>query len=163
MSAELNSGMPMNVNRAEERMKYSPQEELARLTLLEKKFGNQHPLITTRSEKDEIMKTIAERISKVRESTPEWAELVAITGSESRIEQAEYLAEEAWNKRMRELVLRKYTGGNAKTDEVFTDSQARATNLRLSGGIGAEGLAFLNTQSPAAAGIRKLLGLEPPA
>lgn len=159
-SNELAGGMPQSVGNAEMTRKSSAQEEYYRLMLLKEKFAGK-PFLNARSEKDEIMVEIAERITDVRESTPEWAELVAITGTENRLEQAEFLAEQAWNKRMRELVLAKYTGGNSKVDATFNSSLAKSTGFRakgLTGGGGAlEGA--VGGDSPAAVALRKFLGL----
>jgi len=159
MSSELASGMPNSVGNAELYRKGSAQEELARLQLLERKFAGQ-PFLTARSEKDEIMVSIAERISDVRESTPEWAELVAITGTENRLEQAEILAEQAWSKRMKELVLQKYTGGNGKLDATFEASLAKSSGFRAKGLSGANALGVAEA-NPAGKALRKFLGLAP--
>jgi hypothetical protein len=155
---ELVSGMPHALSASDASSRSNPQDEYYRLKLLEMKFGNDHPLVKGKTEKDEIMVEIGKRIVNVRESTPEWAELVALTGSENRIEQAEYLAEEAWNKRMRELVLRKYTGGKGKVDETFNDSQAKATGLRLAG-ASEDFLGLAAGDAPAAKAFRKFFGL----
>ena len=161
MSAnELASGMPNSVGNAELTRKTSAQEEYYRLKLLQEKFAGK-PFLTARSEKDEIMVSIAERITDVRESTPEWAELVAITGTENRLEQAEFLAEQAWNKRMRELVLNKYTGGNGMLDETFEASLAKSTGFRAKALTGAGGVlaGVVAGEAPSAVALRKLFGL----
>lgn len=163
MSAnELASGMPNSVGSAELNRKASAQEEYYRLKLLQEKFAGK-PFLTARSEKDEIMVEIAERITDVRESTPEWAELVAITGSENRLEQAEFLAEQAWNKRMRELVLNKYTGGNGTLDRTFENSLAKSTGFRARGLTSAGGAlaGAVAEANPAGVALRKLFGLPP--
>lgn len=158
-SSELAGGMPYTVGNAETSRKASAQEELARMQLLTLKFGDRG-FIKARSEKDEIMMDIAERISDVRESTPEWAELVAITGTENRLEQAEILAEQAWSKRMKELVLQKYTGGNGKLDATFETSLAKSSGFRAKGLSGANALGVADV-NPAGKALRKFLGLPP--
>lgn len=126
---------PKNIGRAGRRVGGSAQEELARFQLLKEKLGANHSFVKTKSEKEEIMGEILDRISFVRESTPEWAELVYITKTEDRAEQAEILAEEAWGKRQKELIMNKYTGGKTKMDATYNKSQMEVNKVRGTGGL----------------------------
>jgi hypothetical protein len=132
-SKELQSGFLS----APDSRKESAQEELARLQLLEKKFGL--GVTEVLSEKDQLKKTILERIRLVHESSPEWYELVSTTGSENQYEQAEYLASAAIKKRKAERAMEKYTGGAGAADQIFDNSAVAANRFRASANIGGAG------------------------
>lgn len=127
----IDSGNPGNISGATATAKSSAQEDYYRYMLLKERLGaNNRNILEAKSEKDIIMEEILAKLVNVRESTAEWSEVVSLTGSENRFAQAEKLAEIAWEKRRAELVLAKYTGGNAKLDETYDASQRKANGLR---------------------------------
>lgn len=132
---ELESGFSAGV--ASTMAKQSAQEEYYRLQLLKLKFNEE--IGSTLSEKDRLQKNILRNIRLVHESSPEWYELVATTGSENQYEQAEYLAEAAIKKRKAERAMEKYTGGSRAADEIFDDSAVQANRFRAAAGIGGAG------------------------
>ena len=132
---ELESGFPGGV--APTMSKSSAQEELARLQLLQLKFGEE--VSKTLSEKDQLKKSILTRIRLVHESSPEWYELVSTTGTENQYDQAEYLAEAAIKKRKAERAMEKYTGGSRAADVIFDESAVAANRFRAGAGIGGLG------------------------
>lgn len=69
------------------------------------------------SEKEQIQMGILEKLMGIRESSPEYAQVCEITGSEDRFEQAERLAEATYKKLRAEKVLSYYT---APKDEVLS-------------------------------------------
>jgi len=149
MSAE-DSSNPSNLGRAGLKAKVSAQEEYARFQLLKEKLGAGHAFVVAKSEKEEIMGDILARIAYVRESTPEWSELVHITQTEDRAEQAERLAEKAWTKRQEELIMSKYTGGRDKMDATYNKSQQEVSRVRGTGGL-FELVGGLGAENPAKA------------
>ena len=118
------------IGRAGARARANPQEEWARIQLLKEKLGAGHRFLTTQSEKEEVMGDILTRICDVRESTPEWSELCFITQTEDRVQQAEILAERAWEKKKEELIMAKYTGGAGKMQQTYNESQDKVNKVR---------------------------------
>ena len=126
----IDSGNPGNFSGAAMTAKASAQEDYYRYMLLKERLGENNAILKAKSEKDIIMEEILAKLVNVRESTAEWSEVVALTGSENRFSQAERLAEIAWEKRRAELVLAKYTGGDTKLTETYNQSQAMLANVR---------------------------------
>jgi len=150
------AGNPGNLGVAGLKPKMSAVEALAQHQLLMAKLPRGHAYLELKSEKEEIMEDILGRIAHVRESTPEWSELVSITKTKDRAQQAEILAERAWNKRQDELILSKYTGGATAMDATYKKSQQSVSNVRGTGGL-FDLVGGLGAENPAKAPLTEAL------
>lgn len=134
MSAE-DSSNPGGLGRATVKSSSSPQDEYYRYELMKSKLGGKHAdILNAQSEQDEVEIMILKKLVKVRESTAEWNQVVDLTGSKNRFEQARILAEIAYEKKKAEKVLGFYVPNAGELEAVFdkTDGDARA--VRTSGG-----------------------------
>lgn len=130
MSNQLDSGNPANIGTVGTTAKSSASEDFFRYMLLKERLGSAgKEILEAKSEKDQIMEGILRKIVRVRESTPEWSELVSLTGSENRFVMAEKLAEIAWDKKRAELVLEKYVGSGSHLETIYKESQTKAQSV----------------------------------
>lgn len=97
--------------------KGSAQEEYYRYMLLEAKLRNingganavKDDLLTVQSEREKIEMDILRNLIKITESSPEFSQVVDITGSRDRYEQARLLSEIVYDKVRSERILSFYT------------------------------------------------------
>ena len=92
----------------------SAQDQYYRYMLMKEKLTNRNDAIVpdvlkATSEREEIEYQILEKLVKITESSPEFAQIVSITGSTDRFEQARILAEAVYDKVRAEQVLSFYT------------------------------------------------------
>lgn len=131
--------------------KASAQEEYYRYMLLEAKLRNlKEPntdeLLKVQSEREVIEMSILRNLMAVTESSPEFAQIVDITGSRDRYEQARILSEVVYDKIRAETILSFYTPDKTKMESYFKDVTKASSSKRINKlvGGGASGLA-LNT------------------
>lgn len=140
---------PGGLGRAVVKSSSSPQDEYFRFMLLKEKLGTGNDdILKAKSEQDEVEIQILKKLVKVRESTPEWNQVVDLTGSRNRYEQARILAEIAYEKQKAEKILGFYVPNSTQLGQIFTATDDAARGLRAAGGAGVAGV---GTQSPAAA------------
>lgn len=104
----------------------SAQDEYFKYMLLKEKLKIQRPvpgalgnpdnlsaaalsILSATSEKDEIELQVLEKLTKITESSPEFAQVVDITGTKDRYEQARRLAETVYDRVRSEQILHFYT------------------------------------------------------
>ena len=75
------------------------------------------------------METLA-RLVEVSESSPEWAQIVAITGSKNRFTQARILAEAQYDKIRAEMLLNFYTPNKNVLKKHFVDRNTASAKVR---------------------------------
>jgi hypothetical protein len=138
-------GNPGNIDNASK-----AQQSYYEFMALKERLGADHPVLKIRSEKDTIMVAILEKLGNIGESTAEWAQVVDLTKSEDRMEQAKVLADLAWNKKRAELVLAQYVPDDLNS--VFSESKARLARV-ASINVGSAA-----SRSPAAAAAAALTG-----
>ena len=102
----------------------SAQEQYYRYMLMKEKITNKGnasvpEVLRATSEREEIEYKILEKLVKITESSPEFAQLVSITGSTDRFEQARILAEAVYDKVRAEQVLSFYTPDRKELLENF--------------------------------------------
>lgn len=122
--------------------KASAQEEYYRYMLLEAKLRNQKegsdPLLQVQSEREVIEMTILRKLMGITESSPEFSQVVDITGSRDRYEQARVLSEVVYDKVRAETILSFYTPEKAGMEEYFkklTVASAAARINKLTSGV----------------------------
>jgi hypothetical protein len=139
---------PGGLGRAVVKSSSSPQDEYYRYKLLEAKLGaGNDDILKAKSEQDEVEIQILKKLVKVRESTPEWNQVVDLTGSRNRYEQARILAEIAYEKQKAEKILGFYVPNSTDLGRIFSDTDNAARGLRAGGGA----VVGVNATSPAAA------------
>jgi len=94
--------------------KSSSQEEYYRYMLLQAKLENlkkadADTLLTAQSEREKIEMDILRNLINITESSPEFSQVVDITGSRDRYEQARLLSEIVYDKVRSERILSYYT------------------------------------------------------
>ena len=143
--------------------KRSSQDEYFRYKLLEAKLknasdSNADPLLKVQSEREAIEITILRNLVSITESSPEFAQIVDITGSRDRYEQARILSEVVYDKVRAEQILGFYTPNRESLEKHFSNRTARAYETRKEGK--ALMTSALNSSSgalSAASGFGKLL------
>jgi len=116
--------------------KASAQEEYYRYMLLEAKLKNLKqsddavdPLLKVQSEREIIEMSILRKLMGITESSPEFSQVVDITGSRDRYEQARILSEVVYDKVRAETILSFYTPEKAGMEKYFKDlTQASAVS-----------------------------------
>jgi len=128
----------------------SAQDEYFKYMLLKEKLKLQRPaagvgnpdnlsaaalsILSATSEKDEIELQVLEKLTKITESSPEFAQVVDITGTKDRYEQAKRLAETVYDRVRSEQILHFYTPSKDNLLSHFRDrsiasAQERAQNI----------------------------------
>jgi hypothetical protein len=100
------------------------------MLLKEKLGGENDDILGAKSEQDEVEIQILKKLVKVRESTPEWNQVVDLTGSRNRYEQARILAEIAYEKQKAEKILGFYVPDGEALGNIFTATVNAARGLR---------------------------------
>lgn len=118
--------------------KHSSQEEYYKYMLLKAKLEARenpgaHPLLQVRSEKEDIEFSILDNLIHITESSPEFSQIVDITGSRDRYEQARILAEVVYDKVRAEQILGFYTPDRNTLSAHFTARTNKATAQRTNG------------------------------
>jgi hypothetical protein len=149
---------PLDVSPALEKTHMSPQDEYFKYQLLKEKLeGKADLFLKAQSEQDQVMIKILNKISQVGESTPEFSQLVEMTGTRNRMLQAEKLAALVYEKEKAEKILSFYAPSASEVEKVFTLTNTNATNLR-SGGGGAAGAVGASTEAPAPKAFKAATG-----
>jgi hypothetical protein len=128
--------------------KASAQEEYYRYMLLEAKLKNMNggpnsvkdDLLTVQSEREKIEMDILRNLINITESSPEFSQVVDITGSRDRYEQARLLSEIVYDKVRSERILSFYTPDKASMTNYFDTKTALAYDIRSEGASGAHKL-----------------------
>ena len=118
----------------------SSQEEYYRYRLLEAKLrnlrdDNADELLTIQSEREAIEMNILRKLINITESSPEFAQVVDITGSRDRYEQARILSEVVYDKVRAETILGFYTPAKQEMTSYFTKMTNKSLSVR-SGPLG---------------------------
>ena len=113
----------------------SSQEEYYRYMLLKEKLqhlkdAESDPLLTIQSEREAIELQILRKLIAITESSPEFSQIVDITGSRDRYEQARILSEVVYDKVRAETILGFYTPDKKEMTGYFTDLTASAASVR---------------------------------
>ena len=128
--------------------KGSAQESYYRFMLLKEKLaaqsGNADELLRVQSEREKIEMDILRNLIKITESSPEFSQVVDITGSRDRYEQARILSEVVYDKVRAETILGFYTPDKSflqnhfdtRTTESLSVRQAATARLAASRGGG---------------------------
>ena len=144
--------------------KGSAQEEYYRYMLLEAKLKNlkdsaSDELLKVQSEREVIEMTILRKLMGITESSPEFSQVVDITGSRDRYEQARILSEVVYDKIRAETILSFYTPEKAGMEEYFKKLTAASAATRagklFSGGASAAATSFLG-----GSGIESILNIK---
>ena len=112
----------------------SAAEEYYRYMLLEKKLQGRtgaDRILKATSEKEEIEYRILLKISALTESSPEFAQVVDLTGTRDKFEMARRLAETVYDKVRAEQILGFYTPSKEVLKSHFYDRIRGATQLRV--------------------------------
>ena len=115
----------------------SAAEDYYRYMLLKEKVKNglgDESLLTFQSEKEAIEMSILSNLLNITESSPEFSQVVDITGSRDRYEQARILAEVVYDKARAEQILSWYTPGRESLNNHFSARTAKAVNIRANKG-----------------------------
>lgn len=124
--------------------KTSAQEEYYRYMLLEAKLRNlkggegavDDDLLKVQSEREVIEMNILRKLMGITESSPEFSQVVDITGSRDRYEQARILSEVVYDKVRAETILSFYTPERAGMEKYFktlTEQSAQGRLTKLAG------------------------------
>lgn len=135
MSSASDASNPQDLGRSSVKASLSPQDEYYRYKLLEAKLGSDSAILKARSEQDEVEIQILQKLVNIRESTPEWNQVVDLTGSKNRFEQARILAEIAYEKEKAEQVLSFYVPSKDALKKVFNDTNTNAVSVRQRAGV----------------------------
>lgn len=116
--------------------KTSAQEEYYRYMLLEAKLKNlknseSDDLLKVQSEREVIEINILRKLLNITESSPEFSQVVDITGSRDRYEQARILSEVVYDKIRAETILSFYTPEKASMETYFKDITRQSAQDRL--------------------------------
>jgi hypothetical protein len=98
--------------------------------------GADAKLLKFQSEKEEIELSILTNLMDITESSPEFSQVVDITGSRDRYEQARILAEVVYDKARAEQILSWYTPGKDSLTDHFKARNSKALEVRTAGGKG---------------------------
>jgi len=130
------SSNPAGLGRATLKASTSPQDEYFRYMLMKEKLGANSDILKAKSEQDEVEIQILKKLINIRESTAEWNQVVDLTGSKNRFEQARVLAEIAYEKEKAEKVLSFYVPSKESLASVFKRTNDNAIALRSGAGGG---------------------------
>ena len=112
-------------------------------------------ILKAQSEKDEIELQILEKLTSITESSPEFAQVVDITGTKDRYEQAKRLAETVYDRVRSEKILQFYTPSKDQLLSHFKERTLASSGNRLEVLNSITGVA---ATSPAAAVASALTG-----
>ena len=141
-------------------------EEYYRYMLLKEKLANikegsnADELLKVQSEREAIEMSILRNLINITESSPEFSQVVDITGSRDRYEQARILSEVVYDKARAEQILSWYTPDNASLKGHFTQRIATSTHARTNGA--ATMTTSLKNSSAAPLIVEKLTGTAAP-
>jgi hypothetical protein len=135
-SSAEDSSNPAGLGRATLKASLSPQDEYYRYKLMEAKLGKDSAILKAKSEQDEVEIQILKKLINIRESTAEWNQVVDLTGSKNRFEQARILAEISYEKEKAEQVLSFYVPSKTALGKVFKKTNDNAVALRSGAGGG---------------------------
>lgn len=117
----------------------SAADEYYKYKLLEAKLaksgldaGDRDKILQSQSEREAIELQILLRLSNITESSPEWAQVVDITGSRDRFEQAKRLAETVYDKVRAEAILGFYTPEKDALKQHFNNRTRASAQVRSS-------------------------------
>ena len=132
----MDSGEGRNAGDIVSNKSKSAQEEYYRYMLLEAKLrnlqnDNADPLLTISSEREAIEMQILRKLILITESSPEFAQVVDITGSRDRYEQARILSEVVYDKVRAETILGFYTPPQTQMKKYFIDRTQEANFVRV--------------------------------
>lgn len=148
MSSTEDSSNPGNLGRSSVKSSSTPQDEYYRYMLMDAKLtGTDKDILKAKSEQDKVEIAILRKLVKVGESTPEFNQVVDLTGTKNRFEQARILAEIVYEKQKAEKILSFYAPTPGEVNTIFTDTDTNARNLRAGGGA----VAGLSGSSPVSA------------
>jgi hypothetical protein len=117
----------------------SAAEEYYRYMLLKAKVeagSADAKLLKFQSEKEAIELSILTNLLDITESSPEFSQVVDITGSRDRYEQARILSEVVYDKARAEQILSWYTPDKKSLTDHFTARTNKALDVRASAGKG---------------------------
>lgn len=141
----MDSGEGRNAGDIVSAKKASASEEYYRYMLLKEKLKSQKdnadPLLTVQSEREVIELNILRNLINITESSPEFSQIVDITGSRDRYEQARILSEVVYDKVRAEAILSFYTPSRNVLLGHFLGRTDAAADVR------AAGAASLNSQA----------------
>jgi len=147
-SASEDASNPAGLGRAVLKSSSSPQDEYYRYKLMEAKLGSANKsILEIRSEQDEVEIMILNKLKNVRESTAEWNQVVDLTGSKNRLEQARILAEIAYEKAVAENVLGFYVPSPDELKGIFSKTNTNALAIRSGSGAGLAGASSKSSAS----------------
>ena len=92
--------------------------------------GDRDKILQSQSEREAIELQILLRLSDITESSPEWAQVVDITGSRDRFEQAKRLAETVYDKVRAEAILGFYTPEKTALQQHFANRTRASAQVR---------------------------------
>ena len=98
--------------------------------LVNKKDSNIPDILKATSEREEIEHQILEKLINITESSPEFAQIVSLTGSSDRFEQARILSEAVYDKLRAEQILGFYTPNKDALLKNFYDKTQRSSEER---------------------------------
>jgi len=142
--------------------KGSAAEEYYRYMLLKEKLEavreNKDELLTVQSEREAIEINILRKLINITESSPEFAQIVDITGSRDRYEQARILSEVVYDKVRAETILSFYTPDKDKMKKYFLDAtkasaEAKATKVNKVASSSVTSLAALKRTASGRTGL----------
>jgi hypothetical protein len=134
LSPAEDASNPAGLGRATIKSSLSPQDEYYRYKLMEAKLGKDSAILKARSEQDDVEIIILNKLLGVRESTAEWNQVVDLTGSQNRFEQARILAEISYEKQKAEKVLAFYVPTPDQLKGIFDETNRRGLAVRSGGG-----------------------------
>ena len=133
----MNAGEGTNTGDIVSAKKGNAAEEYYRFMLLKAKLDaakeGADALLTVQSEREAIEIDILRNLVKITESSPEFSQIVDITGSRDRYEQARILSEVVYDKVRAEKILGFYTPNKDALESHFTTRTELATTVRQSG------------------------------
>jgi hypothetical protein len=141
----------------------SAQEQYYRFMLMKEKAAakndtNLPKYLRATSEVEDIEVGILEKLVKITESSPEFAQIVSLTGSEDRFEQARILAKHVYDKVQAEQILSFYTPEASVLRKNFYDKTLASAEERFQkvakGAVDNGG----TVSGTLAAGLARLLG-----
>lgn len=134
----MNAGEGTNPGDVVSAKKGSAAEDYYRFMLLKEKLSlpaGADELLKVQSEREAIELDILRNLVKITESSPEFAQIVDITGSRDRYEQARILSEVVYDKVRAEAILGFYTPSKEALKSHFDTRTALATTTRQSGSV----------------------------
>jgi len=147
MSSSKKDEMPADVVTGQKYVSHSSSaaDEYFRYSLLQEKLKNSGAITPDEkkrireasSERETIELRILNRLIDVTESSPEFSQLVDITGTRDRYEMARILAEVTYDKMRAESVLQMYTLPKEELQEHFATRTTASLNVRQAGGLAA--------------------------